>query len=70
MPTVYTDLIVCPRCALLQEADVTYEPADPWPTYVKECDRCGYIILESEWDSVRETLYPQGAYPHGTLSFD
>lgn len=43
------DIIQCPECNLIQAAPVT--ASYPWATYIKECDKCTYIIMESEWNS-------------------
>ena len=39
--------IVCPECGHIQYANV--EDTIPFPTYIHECERCKYIIMESEW---------------------
>ena len=51
---VRTDRIECPRCRILNEAVVTQDDGDPWPSFVHTCERCGYIIMESEWQEVEE----------------
>lgn len=56
MPIIRTDTIVCPDCGWLQDAPIEFRNRDPYPTYFKECERCGYLILESEWQSVRDAL--------------
>lgn len=63
MPILYHDIIICPDCGYLQDAPVTFEEGDPWPSYLKVCDRCGYIIIESEWQSVKATLALQNGGP-------
>lgn len=63
MPILYLDLIDCPDSGLLQDANVTYEPGDPWPRYIHVCTRCGYIIIESQWQSVLFTLAVQTGHP-------
>ena len=40
--------IVCPGCKKKQWATVRWPEDDPFPTYMHEC-RCGYIVIESEW---------------------
>lgn len=49
---VRTDLIVCPSCDHEQEAHVTYTDGDPFVTFIHTCEKCGYIIMESEWETV------------------
>jgi len=39
--------IVCPECGKIQNAKV--EHTIPFATYIHECERCEYIIMESEW---------------------
>lgn len=42
--------LICPACRVHQPAEeVTYE-GDPFPSYVHECEACGYLITESEWE--------------------
>lgn len=45
----WTETIVCPECWFTQKATVTHRKGDPWPTFIHECERCGYLIVESEW---------------------
>jgi hypothetical protein len=47
-----TDTIICTECGHIQKADVTYTQGDPWPSYVHWCEKCNYIIMESEWQTV------------------
>lgn len=42
-----TEKIVCPECGQIQYAKV--EDTIPFPTYIHECEKCEYIIMESEW---------------------
>ena len=44
------ELIICPSCDKLQAATVVFYKGDPWPTYMHTCEKCGYEILESEWN--------------------
>lgn len=39
--------IKCPECGTIQEAEV--EQSIPWWIYIHECEKCKYIIMESEW---------------------
>ena len=51
MKTV-TEKIKCPECNTIQNAEV--ELTIPFATYIHECEKCGYIIMESEWIKVEE----------------
>ena len=42
-----TEKIVCPECGKVQKAKVKH--TIPFPTYIHECEKCEYIIMESEW---------------------
>lgn len=46
----HIEIIQCPECDHIQEAIV--EHSIPWHTYVHICDKCKYIIMESEWNVV------------------
>jgi hypothetical protein len=48
--TKHQDLIRCPCCGLEQLADVIH--TEPWETRVHNCVKCGYVIMESEWNIV------------------
>lgn len=43
--------IRCPECGSLEIAVEDYTTC-PWHTYIHCCNKCGYIIMESEWDVV------------------
>ena len=43
----YNEWIVCPECKTSQEA--TIEVGIPWNTYIHECEKCKYVIMESDW---------------------
>lgn len=44
----HVEKIVCPKCESLETATVFH--AWPWYSYVHDCKKCGYIIMESEWE--------------------
>lgn len=44
--------IWCPACEHEQTAKVMQFKNDPAPCYVHECIKCGYWIMESEWNEV------------------
>ena len=49
-------MIVCPECGSLQQAEVVWYRGDPWPCYVHTCTACKYVIMESEWEEVITVL--------------
>ena len=44
--------IKCPDCGCVQIA-VVDESTIPWDTYIHDCEKCGYTIMESDWDKVK-----------------
>lgn len=46
----HTETIWCPNCEAVQKA--TVEETLPWWTYIHECEKCGYVIMESEFNRV------------------
>lgn len=42
--------IICPECGKVQKAKVKHTM--PFDTYIHECKKCKYIIMESEWQRV------------------
>jgi uncharacterized protein (DUF2225 family) len=48
--TSHKETIVCPQCEAVEVA--TVEHYFPWYAYVHHCSKCGYIIMESEWERV------------------
>jgi len=49
---VHIDLIKCPSCDEIQLAVV--EHTMPFYSYVHECVKCRYVIMESEWEIVKK----------------
>lgn len=47
-----TEKIICPNCGAVQLAEVVLYEGAPFWTYVHHCENCGYVILESEWETV------------------
>lgn len=43
----HEETIVCPECAAIERATVIHTV--PWYSYVHECTKCGFIIMESDW---------------------
>ena len=52
--TTRIERIVCPKCKRAQDAKIVFEDWMPFPCYAHDCTGCGYIILESEWEQVKE----------------
>lgn len=46
----HIETIKCPHCEDIQSAEVRH--TEPWWLYVHNCNRCGYTIMESEWEEV------------------
>lgn len=46
----YREPIICPNCGQIQCAGV--EDTVPFMTYIHECDKCEYVIMESEWNKI------------------
>lgn len=53
--TIRTERIVCPKCETVQNASVEHVKGAFWLSYVHRCVNCQYVILESEWQTVKET---------------
>jgi hypothetical protein len=49
----HKETIKCPNCGHIQEATVIH--SQPFAKYIHHCLKCGYMIMESEWEKV----YPQ-----------
>jgi uncharacterized Zn finger protein len=47
----HNERIKCPECMKNCEAEVVR--AEPWYVYVHECEHCGHIITESEWETIK-----------------
>lgn len=45
----HQEFIVCPSC--LKECEATVEHTAPWWSYAHECEHCGLMITESEWET-------------------
>ena len=48
------ETIICPNCGTIQEATVDRDV--PFAVLIHDCDKCGYRIMESEWEVVDPTL--------------
>lgn len=40
--------IKCPECNSIEDAEVEFGIL--WNTYIHECKKCNYLIMESEWE--------------------
>ena len=47
MADKHTEIIICPECLLVQEAEILH--TIPFDTYIHICTQCGYTIMESDW---------------------
>ncbi len=46
-----TEKIRCPACGEVQDAEVDTTTI-PWNTYIHDCVKCGYTVMESDWEKV------------------
>lgn len=44
----HTEDVICPKCASVERATVKH--TQPFFSYVHECAKCGFIIMESDWE--------------------
>ena len=49
-PKTHIEQIECPQCKTIQNATVEHLP--PFWSYVHHCEKCKYVIMESEWQKV------------------
>jgi predicted RNA-binding Zn-ribbon protein involved in translation (DUF1610 family) len=52
MITYHTERIKCPECGHEQRATVVH--CWPWNAHIHDCEKCGYTIMESDWNTVKE----------------
>lgn len=45
--------IICPNCNTIQKAKIKLSFLF-WPIYIHKCKHCKYIIMESEWQTVKK----------------
>ena len=48
------ETIICPNCGTIQEATVDRDV--PFAVLIHDCEKCGYKIMESEWEIVKPTI--------------
>lgn len=46
------ETIRCPKCSKMCKAIVEWDEDFPFASYVHNCEHCGYIIMESEWNRI------------------
>jgi len=51
-PKTHIEQIECPKCKTIQNATVEHLP--PFWSYVHHCEKCKYVIMESEWQKVTD----------------
>lgn len=51
-PSIKEVKIECPECGSIETAIEDYT-TEPFPTYLHICNKCGYVIMESEWREVK-----------------
>lgn len=52
-PGIQEVKIECPSCGSIEIAIEDYTTI-PWHTYIHRCNKCDYVIMESEWERVNE----------------
>lgn len=55
----HNEVIECPSCMKQQQATVNH--TTPFYYYVHECEKCQYIIMESDWNKIEK---PEGEKSH------
>jgi predicted RNA-binding Zn-ribbon protein involved in translation (DUF1610 family) len=48
----HNEKIKCPECGKEQIGTVLH--TSPWWSYVHHCEKCKYIIMESEWNKIKK----------------
>lgn len=46
--------IICPNCGKICEAKIEYVDGWPFADYTHECEHCGFMITESQWEEVND----------------
>jgi predicted RNA-binding Zn-ribbon protein involved in translation (DUF1610 family) len=49
-PKSHDEAIRCPECGEIQIAKVKH--TIPFDTFLHSCQKCGYVIMESEWNKI------------------
>lgn len=50
-PDIKEVKIECPECDSIEIVVEDYTMA-PFPTFLHSCNKCGYVIMESDWEVV------------------
>ncbi len=50
MHETHTEKIKCPDCGTIQDA--TVEHTTPFYTYLHNCEKCNFTIMESDWEVI------------------
>lgn len=50
-PDIKEVKIECPECGSIEIAVEDYTTV-PWHTYIHRCNKCDYVIMESEWNKI------------------
>lgn len=50
----HEERIKCPECNHVQTAIVESVPGFPFAAYIHNCEKCEFIIMESDWMSADE----------------
>lgn len=53
-PSIKEVKVECPECGSIEIAVEDYTTA-PFPTFLHSCNKCGHMIMESEWNVVNES---------------
>jgi len=61
----HQETIKCPSCEKLQDA--TVEHTAPFWTYIHFCEHCEYMIMESEWETVKRVYIEVKAFKGGEV---
>jgi len=47
--------IKCPQCGYVQKAKII--KTFPFYTYIHYCEKCNYVITESDWDEIKKNVH-------------
>lgn len=54
----HNEKIKCPECSSIEDAIVIHAKTDfDWSTYIHDCSKCGYTIMESEWEEINPARF-------------
>lgn len=58
----HSEKIRCPKCNKLQLAKVRH--TTPFYTFIHNCEKCGYTIMESEWNTDKTHNFNDQGHTH------